>query len=89
MTKSRIVLAAAVVLGGLFASAAQGRELTCNHTADEYKAAVAHFELQVAKARAQADQNPLYLADLGYYESVLTSAKQCARSVGPMTTASR
>ena len=88
MTIIRIMAAvSALAMGMAFASTAAAAE--CRHRASEYAQVIRHFESEAAKARALADRNPLYEADVGYYTSALAAARACHRSVGPVATASR
>jgi hypothetical protein len=88
MTIIRIMAAvSALAMGMAFASTAAAAE--CKHSASEYAQVIRHFESEAAKARALADRNPLYEADVGYYTSALAAARACHRSVGPAVTASR
>jgi hypothetical protein len=90
MTKIRIVLAAALVLCVFMpVSAAQARELTCTNTLAQYMDALPQFEALAAEANARADMNPLYISDVEYYASVVRDAKQCIKTLTPMTTAAR
>jgi len=89
MTIIRIMAAvSALAMGMAFASSAAAAQ-QCRHSASEYAQVIRHFESEAAKARALADRNPLYEADVGYYTSALAAARACHRSVGPVATASR
>jgi hypothetical protein len=79
----------AIGLSVMSANALAAGALQCRHSAAEYAQAVSHFKGQVAKARMQADKNPLYESDLAYYVSVLADAKQCLQALTPVATASR
>ena len=88
MTVIRIMAAAfALSMGMAFASGAAAAQ--CKNSASEYAQVIRHFESEAAKARALADRNPLYEADVGYYTSALAAARACHRTVGPVATASR
>jgi hypothetical protein len=90
MTIIRIMAAvSALAMGMAFASSAAAAQLQCKHSTSEYAQVIRHFESEAARARALADRNPLYEADVGYYTSALAAARACHRSVGPVATASR
>lgn len=90
MTIIRIMAAvSALAMGMAFASSAAAAQLQCKHSAAEYAQVIRHFESEAARARALADRNPLYEADVGYYTSALAAARACHRNVGPVATASR
>jgi hypothetical protein len=89
MTIIRIMAAAfALSMGMAFASGAAAAP-QCKHSASEYAQVIRHFESEAVKARALADRNPLYEADVGYYTSALAAARSCYRNIGPVATASR
>ena len=88
MTKIRIAFAAALMLGALIpVSAAQALE--CKHTLAQYSEALRVLEAEAAQAQANADRNPLYIADVAYYDSVLRDARACVKTLAPVTTAAR
>jgi hypothetical protein len=88
MATIRIAIAAALMLCVLVpVSAAQALE--CKHTSAQYSDALRVLESEAAQARSKAEANPLYIADVAYYDSVLRDARQCVKTLGPMTTASR
>jgi hypothetical protein len=90
MTKLRTVLSAALIVWVLApATTAQARDLQCNHTLAQYTEALAQLEQLAAEANAKADVNPLYISDVQYYASVLRDARQCVKSLSPVTTAAR
>ena len=90
MAKLRIALSAALMLCALIpVSAAQARDLQCNHSLAQYTEALAKLEVLAAEANARADANPLYISDVQYYASVLRDAKQCVKTLSPVTTAAR
>jgi hypothetical protein len=90
MTKVRIALATALMLSVFVpVSAAQAGDYKCTHTLAQYNEAVVALEALAAKARAQAEQNPLYESDVGYYASALRDATQCVRTLTPVVAASR
>jgi hypothetical protein len=90
MANIRIAIAAAVMLCVLIPiSAAQAGTLQCKHTLAQYSEALRILEAEAAQARAKADENPLYIADVGYYDSVLRDARQCMKTLSPVTTAAR
>jgi len=61
----------------------------CSGTLAQYTANIQQLQTYVAKAQALADQNPLYIADVEYYASVLADAQHCAKSLGSVATANR
>ena len=90
MAKLRIAIATALVLCAFIpVTAAQGRDLQCNHTLAQYTEALRMLETEAAKAQALAEQNPLYESDVDYYASVLRDARQCVRTLTPLVSASR
>ncbi len=90
MANIRIAIAAALMLCVLIpVSAAQAGNLQCKHTLAQYTEALKILETEAAQARAKADENPLYIADVGYYNSVLRDARQCVKTLTPLTTAAR
>ena len=90
MTRFGISFAAIVLAGSILAPAslAQARDLTCNSTLAQYNDMVRRFEAETLKARALADQNPLYESDLGYFTAVLRDAKLCVTKLSPVAAAS-
>ncbi len=62
---------------------------TCSGTLAQYSATIQQLEAYAAKAQLAAEQNPLLIADLEYYNSALTDAKRCAKSLGAVATVSR
>ena len=90
MAKFRIAIAAVLMLCVFVPVSAQARDLTCKqHTLAQYTEALRLLEAQAAQARAQAEQNPLYEADVGYYGSVLRDARACVKMLSPVVSASR
>jgi hypothetical protein len=89
MTTIRSIAIAIAVIATVIPGNALAGDSQCRHSASEYRQAIAHFEGQVAKARATALANPLYESDAAYYASVLADARNCLRSLAPVTTASR
>ncbi|MEA2939417.1 MAG: hypothetical protein QOC56_2921 [Alphaproteobacteria bacterium] len=87
MLKIRIAIAAALTLCVVIPIAAEAREVKCTHSLAQYTQAISHFEAEAAKARTLAVRNPLYESDLAYLDSVLGDARQCVKTLGPMTTA--
>jgi hypothetical protein len=73
------------------ASAAEGSTATarCNHTLAQYTGYAKQIGPFAERARQKADDNPLYLADVGYYAAELADAKQCVKTLAPIATASR
>jgi hypothetical protein len=90
MTRLRIAIAVALMLCMFIpVSAALARDLQCTLTVAQYNEAIGQLEILAAKARAQADENPLSISDERYYVSVLADAKQCLKTATPVTTAAR
>jgi len=87
MTKFRIVIAAAVMLGSLIPFPAAALE--CKNTLAQHTEALRILEAEAAKARILADRNPIYESDVGYYASVLRDARACVKILGPVVSASR
>ena len=61
----------------------------CTGSAAQYEAAIHQIEASSAKAQAMADQNPIYISDVAYYESVLADAQRCHKQLAPIATVSR
>jgi hypothetical protein len=89
-----LALSAAVVCGALSASSAQPmgpvQSLTapngfpaarCSRPADQEALRVKQLVEFIEKSRAMAAQNPLLLADVGYYEAELAASRHCLQSV--------
>jgi hypothetical protein len=90
MAKIRIAIAVALMLCAFIpVSAAQAGTDQCKHELAQYTEALKILEAEAAQARAKADANPLYLADVGYYDAVLRDARQCLKTLTPLTTAAR
>jgi hypothetical protein len=92
MAKRHIAIAAAALAFCAFlplSAAAQGREVVCKYTPAQHAEALRMLEAQAAKARALADQNPLYESDVGYYDSALRDARACVKMLAPVVSASR
>lgn len=85
-----IMAALMLVIGGVsLSSPAQAAGAQCTGTLAQYGATIKQLETFYAKAQAQADQNPLYIADVEYYASVLADAERCAKSLAAVATAAR
>jgi hypothetical protein len=89
MATIRIAIAAVLMLCVFVPVSAQARDLECKHTLAQYTEALRILEVGAAQARAQADKNPLYEADVGYYNSVLRDARTCVKTLSPVVSASR
>jgi hypothetical protein len=90
MANIRIAIAAALMLCVFIPmSAAQAGTYQCKHDLAQYTEALKVLESEAAQARANADRNPLYIADVAYYDSVLRDARQCVKTLMPLTTAAR
>ena len=61
----------------------------CTGTLAQYGTTIKQLETFSAKAQALADQNPLYIADVEYYASVLADAQRCAKNLSTVATATR
>jgi len=89
-TAALTILAAFIGFAIVSAAAAQSNSFArCPKTAEQYndvmKALVAHTE----KARALAEDNPLLLADVGFYEAELKATRQCTPVVATAAPATR
>jgi hypothetical protein len=95
MTKIRTtyrtgIFAALAVCGLGLSSPAQAAGTTqCTGTLAQYGTTIKQLETFSAKAQALADQNPLYIADVEYYASVLADAQRCAKNLSTVATATR
>jgi hypothetical protein len=69
--------------------AAETAKAECGYTLIQYHEAIAMLDAAAAKARALAEINPLYESDVQYFAAVLADAQQCAKTVAPITAASR
>ncbi len=87
-TIHRTGFALLMLAGVALASPAQAAG-TCSGTLAQYIATVQQLEGFAAKAQAAAEQNPLLIADVEYYNAALTDAKRCAKSLGAVATVSR
>jgi hypothetical protein len=89
-----LAIVAAVILGALSSSGAQpmgpvqsatapnGFPATrCSRPADQEALRVKQLVEFVEKSRAMAVQNPLLLADVGYWEAELAASRRCLQSV--------
>jgi hypothetical protein len=89
-----LALSAAVVFGALSASGAQPMGPVqsptalngfpaeqCSRSADQEALRVKHLVEVLEKSRRMAVQNPLLLADVGYYEAELAASRRCLQSV--------
>jgi hypothetical protein len=85
----RIAIAAALMLCAFVPVGAQARDLQCNQSLARNVEALRIIEDKAATAQELARQNPLYEADVGYYNSVLRDARQCVKSLAPVVSASR
>jgi hypothetical protein len=68
---------------------AQARDLKCDQSLSRYTEVLRVLEAKAAEAQTKAQLNPLYEADVGYYNSVLRDARQCVKNLSPMVAASR
>ena len=77
------------ICGFGLSSPAQAAGTQCTGTLAQYGATIKQLETFSAKAQALADQNPLYIADVEYYASVLADAQRCAKNLSTVATATR
>ena len=91
---SGLAISAAVVLGALSSSGAQPMgpvqsatapngfpAARCSRPADQEAVRIMQLVEFVEKSRAMAVQNPLLLADVGYYEAELAASRRCVQAV--------
>jgi hypothetical protein len=89
-----LAISAAVILGALSSSGAQPLgpvqsatapngfpAARCSRPADQEALRVKQLTEFVEKSRAMAVQNPLLLADVGYYEAELSASRRCMQAV--------
>jgi hypothetical protein len=89
-----LAISAAVILGALSTSGAQVRGPVqsatapngfpaphCSRPADQEALHIKQLVEFVEKSRAMAVQNPLLLADVGYYEAELSASRHCLQAV--------
>ncbi|HMA70241.1 MAG TPA: hypothetical protein VKP67_01930 [Xanthobacteraceae bacterium] len=89
-----LAISAAVVLGSIPASGAQPMgpvqsatapnglpAARCSRPADQEALRIKQLVEFVEKSRAMAAQNPLLLADVGYYEAELAASRRCLQNV--------
>jgi hypothetical protein len=89
-----LAITAAVILGALSTSGAQPMgpvqsttapngfpAARCSRPADQEALRVKQLVEFVEKSRAMAVQNPLLLADVGYYEAELAASRRCLQAV--------
>ena len=89
-----LAVSAAVVFAALSASSAQSlgpvQSMTapngfsaarCSRPADQEALRIKQFVEFLEKSRTMALQNPLLLADVGYYEAELAASRHCLQSV--------
>src|SRR3954453_6024761 len=89
MAKIRTAIAAALMLCAFIPVGAEARDRDCNQSLARHVEALRILEIKAANAQAMAQQNPLYEADVGYYNSVLRDARQCVKNLTPLMSASR
>jgi len=91
---TRLATAVGVILGALSTSHAQpigpAQSLSapngfpaarCSRPADQEALRIKQLVEFVEKSRSMAVQNPLLLADVGYYEAELAASRRCLESV--------
>jgi hypothetical protein len=88
MATLRIAIAAALMLC-VFIPISTAQSAECKHALAQYTEALRILEAEAAQARAGTDKNPLLIADVAYYDSVLRDARACVKSLSPLTTAAR
>jgi hypothetical protein len=89
-----LAISAAVILGALSTSGAQPMgpvqsatapngfpAARCSRPADQEALRIKQLVEFVEKSRAMAVQNPLLLADVGYYEAELAASRRCLQAV--------
>jgi hypothetical protein len=87
-------ISAAIILGALSSSGAQPTgpvqsatapngfpAARCSRPADQEALRVKQLIEFVEKSRAMAVQNPLLLADVGYYEAELAASRRCLQTL--------
>jgi len=87
-------ISAAVILGALSSSGAQPMgpvqsatapngfpAARCSRPADQEALRIKQLVEFVEQSRAMAVQNPLLLADVGYYEAELSASRRCIQAV--------
>jgi hypothetical protein len=89
-----LAISAAVILGALSSSGAQPLGAVqsatapngfpaarCSRPADQEALRIKQLVEFVEKSRSMAVQNPLLLADVGYYEAELAASRRCLQAV--------
>jgi hypothetical protein len=89
-----LAISAAVILGALSSSGAQPMgpvqsatapngfpAARCTRPADQEALRIKQLVEFVEKSRSMAVQNPLLLADVGYYEAELAASRHCLQAV--------
>jgi|SRR3984893_1837554 hypothetical protein len=89
-----LAISTAVILGALSTSGAQPMGAVqsatapngfpaarCSRPADQETLRIKQLVEFVEKSRAMAVQNPLLLADVGYYEAELAASRRCLQAV--------
>jgi hypothetical protein len=89
-----LAITAAVILGALSTSGAQPMgpvqsatapnglpAARCSRPADQEVLRIRQLVEFVEKSKAMAVQNPLLLADVGYYETELAASRRCLQAV--------
>jgi hypothetical protein len=61
----------------------------CPQTLDQSHQKVRQLAAAATRIRAMAEENPVYWADVGYYETELAFAKKCVQSVAAMKRVAR
>jgi len=101
-TFTGLALSAAVVFGALSTSGAQPMApvqsptalngfpaAQCSRSADQEALRIKQLVEVLEKSRRMAVQNPLLLADVGYYEAELAASRRCPQSVAARSETSR
>lgn len=96
MSSIRTTIAALTMIMALAASAASSPAAAqspsfsrCPKTAEQFGEVMKVLVTQTERARTMAEDNPLLLADVGFYEAELKATKQCAPAVAAIAPVTR
>ena len=89
LTVSVVLLAGACGFSAQAVAESSTANARCNHTLAQLTEYAKQLGPFADRARQKAEDNPLYLADVGYYNAELADAKQCIRNLAPIATALR
>jgi hypothetical protein len=81
-----LTIIAAAGSAGVSGAVAQSAVNRCPPPA-QYGEAMKHLVAATERSRALAEENPLLLADVGFYETELAAARRCAPAVASVKTA--